>query len=41
VKVVSGGQMVTVSLEEAVPLEMAMKAARTFAEIGEFDETLS
>lgn len=41
VKVVSGGQMVTVSLKEAVPLEMAMKAARTFAEKGKFDETLS
>jgi Immunity protein Imm1 len=41
IKLVSGGQMVTVSAEEAVDLEMALRAARTFAETGEFDKSLT
>lgn len=40
VKMVSGGQLVTVSLTEAVPLETALHAARRFAERGDFDSTL-
>jgi hypothetical protein len=40
VKVVSGGQLVTVSLDKAVPLSIALKAARAFADRGEFDDAL-
>jgi hypothetical protein len=41
IKVVSGGQMVTVSTEEAVGLDTALQAARKFAEEGVFDPSLT
>jgi hypothetical protein len=41
IKVVSGGQTVTVSTEEPVELAVALRAARTFAETGDFDSALT
>jgi len=40
-KTVSGGQVVTVSALQAVSLDVALQAARTFAEKGEFDSSLT